>query len=141
MGRARLLRGVRKGMERRPRDVWKRVRDPARRRLQLTAAAFFASRAIQHISQLLDSISQFPRASSPSTADLDIHRLQRQIRSRYRALCSSLGIRPRLQTASSQTSESEMSEVRVALGSSIPVWKIDKKTGSKSAVTNMDLDF
>ena len=121
-------------------------------------------RAIQHIRQLLDVIGQFPRVnpSSSNTDDVDIQKLQRQIRSRYKALCSSLGVRPRVQVATSNSPASilpeleqeesddvtdlpEMSGIsqnnRVAPGSSIPVWKIDKRTGSKSAVTNMDLSF
>ena len=123
-------------------------------------------RAIQHIRQLLDLIGQFPRVnpSSTNTDDVDIQKLQRQIRSRYKALCSSLGVRPRVQIATSNSPASILPELeqedvtdlpemtggggeiisqnnRVAPGSSIPVWKIDKKTGSKSAVTNMDLSF
>jgi hypothetical protein len=121
-------------------------------------------RAIQHIRQLLDLIGQFPRvnpssSSSSTNTDVDIQKLQRQIRSRYKALCSALSVRPRVRVATSSVPELEQEESdvtdlpemgggeimsqnnRVAPGSSIPVWKIDKKTGSKSAVTNMDLSF
>jgi len=32
-------------------------------------------------------------------------------------------------------------ENRIAPGSSIPVWKIDKATGTRKAVTNLDLSY
>ncbi|KAG8219326.1 hypothetical protein J3R82DRAFT_209 [Butyriboletus roseoflavus] len=41
--------------------------------------------------------SQSPSPSSSSTEhEIDISKLQRQIRSRYKALCASLGVRPTL---------------------------------------------
>ncbi|KJA28309.1 hypothetical protein HYPSUDRAFT_122022, partial [Hypholoma sublateritium FD-334 SS-4] len=59
-------------------------------------------RAAQHIRHILDAIAQFPRAN-PSAADpasdIDIPKLLRQIRSRYKVLCASLGVRPRLRSA------------------------------------------
>jgi len=54
-------------------------------------------RAAHHIRHLLDLISQFPRvnpSASDSTSELDILKLSRQIQSRYRALCSTLGVKP-----------------------------------------------
>ena len=109
------------------------------------------SRASQHIRSLLDSISQFPRvnpsASDPASEELDIPKLLRQIRSRYKVLCSSLGVRPRLQSAevaAMEDNEDRMDEddapTRTTAGSSIPVWKIDKN-GMKKPVTNQDLSF
>ncbi|KAK2462870.1 hypothetical protein APHAL10511_005068 [Amanita phalloides] len=66
-------------------------------------------RAINHIKHLLDLISQFPRVnpstsdngplSPPSESDLDISKLFRQIRSRYKALCATLGVRPSLRAS------------------------------------------
>ncbi|KAJ6618244.1 hypothetical protein B0H10DRAFT_1647805, partial [Mycena sp. CBHHK59/15] len=50
-----------------------------------------------HIKHLLDLISQFPRvnpSASDSTSELDILKLSRQIQSRYRALCSTVGVKP-----------------------------------------------
>ena len=41
----------------------------------------------------------------------------------------------------SQLSTHFESPNRVSPGSAIPVWKIDKESGFKSAVTNMDLSF
>ncbi|TFK69912.1 DUF1715-domain-containing protein [Pluteus cervinus] len=67
-------------------------------------------RALHHIKHLLDLISQFPKVN-PSTAptttveiggattEVDIEKLFRQIRSRYKALCSTLGVRPSLRAA------------------------------------------
>lgn len=60
------------------------------------------SRALNHIKHLLDLISQFPRVnpSAPDTSsDLDIPKLFRQIRSRYKALCATLGVRPSLRAS------------------------------------------
>jgi hypothetical protein len=108
-------------------------------------------RAPQHIRSLLESISQFPRvnpsALDPASEEIDIAKLLRQIRSRYKVLCSSLGVRPRLQSAevvAMEDKEDRMDEddvpTRTTAGSSIPVWKIDKN-GMKKPVTNQDLSF
>lgn len=60
-------------------------------------------RAAHHSKHLLDLIGQFPRVnpspSDPAFAALDIPKLFRQIRSRYKALCSTLGVRPSLRAA------------------------------------------
>ncbi|KAF5312537.1 hypothetical protein D9619_002470 [Psilocybe cf. subviscida] len=123
-------------------------------------------RAFQHLRHLLESLSQFPRANPSATdasSEFDVVRLVRQIRSRYKILCASLGVRPRLQPAevdseqptdldADMTMESDTDsgivksgesvalKQRVAPGSSIPVWKLDR-TGAKRPVTNQDLDF
>ncbi|CAA7264978.1 unnamed protein product [Cyclocybe aegerita] len=136
-------------------------------------------RANQHIRHLLELIAQFPRVNPSSTSasaasssssstspkeeekDLDISKLQRQIRSRYKALCSSLGVRPRLLSAEIAALDREDGSPspqedtgmnldhdggdgmgkRMAKGSVIPVWKIDNATGTRKAVTNQDLNF
>ncbi|KAJ3500045.1 hypothetical protein NLJ89_g9964 [Agrocybe chaxingu] len=124
-------------------------------------------RASQHIKHLLDLIARFPRVNPSSTNanaeenELDISKLQRQIRSRYKALCSSLGVRPRLLSAEIAALDREDGSAspredtgmdldldsgdgmgkRVAKGSAIPVWKIDNATGARKAVTNQDLNF
>ncbi|KAI0698996.1 hypothetical protein BC835DRAFT_1268401 [Cytidiella melzeri] len=67
-------------------------------------------RIVHNIRHLLELIARFPRVnpSSSETSDLDIPRLFRQIRSRYRALCATLGVRPTLRaSASIQTQEVE----------------------------------
>ncbi|OJA11863.1 hypothetical protein AZE42_03275 [Rhizopogon vesiculosus] len=69
-------------------------------------------RAVHHIKHLLDLISQFPRinpsaaaVSSGTTEEIDISKLQRQIRSRYKALCASLGVKPTLRATEAGTTE------------------------------------
>ncbi|KAF8131566.1 hypothetical protein EV363DRAFT_1398655 [Boletus edulis] len=86
---------------------------------------FARTRAIHHITHLLDLVRQFPTVnpssssptspshschgalSSPSEneqpesnteTEVDLSTLQRQIRSRHKALCASLGVRPRVST-------------------------------------------
>ena len=61
----------------------------------------FCRRAYQHVTNLLNLISQFPRVN-PSNIELvsegqtaDIPKLFRQIRSKYKALCSTVNARPR----------------------------------------------
>ena len=67
-------------------------------------------RAQNHVRHLLDLIAQFPRANpsaaaaandgtTPTEPELDIPRLFRQIRSRYKLLCATLGVRPTLRAA------------------------------------------
>jgi hypothetical protein len=56
-------------------------------------------RAAMHTAALLELIARFPRANPAEEADMDIPRLLRLIRSRYRALCAALGVRPRLHAA------------------------------------------
>ncbi|KAK7682048.1 hypothetical protein QCA50_015012 [Cerrena zonata] len=66
------------------------------------------TRIVHHTKQLLDLISQFPKVnpSSTSASDLDIPRLFRQIRSRYKVLCAALGIRPTLRVNSTSSTTS-----------------------------------
>ncbi|KAF9010017.1 hypothetical protein BDQ17DRAFT_994850 [Cyathus striatus] len=59
-------------------------------------------RAANHIRHLLDLISKFPRvnpSASDTSSEMDIPKLFRQIRSRYKALCSTLGVQPSLRAA------------------------------------------
>jgi hypothetical protein len=67
-----------------------------------------STRIVHHTKQLLDLISQFPKVnpSSTSASDLDIPRLFRQIRSRYKVLCAALGIRPTLRANSTSSTTS-----------------------------------
>ncbi|KAG2035662.1 hypothetical protein BDR03DRAFT_922620 [Suillus americanus] len=69
-------------------------------------------RAVHHIKYLLDLISQFPRVNPSSgaiasgdTEEIDISKLQRQIRSRYKALCASLGVKPTLRAVDVESTE------------------------------------
>jgi hypothetical protein len=60
-------------------------------------------RASHHAHQLISLISQFPltnpSVASQAESQVDIVRLYTQIRSRYKALCSTVGLRPRLVSA------------------------------------------
>ena len=117
----------------------------------LLSYLFRGSRASQHIRHLLEYISQFPRVNPSSSDDddtassLDISKLLRQIRSRYKALCSILGIHPRLRSSSEASDDenpgnSDMQVDEPSKDSAIPLWRLDK-TGAKIPVTNQDLSF
>ncbi|KAL1943481.1 hypothetical protein VTO73DRAFT_3926 [Trametes versicolor] len=58
-------------------------------------------RAMNHIRHLLDLLAQFPRAnpSAGGPSEVDIPKLFRQIRSRYKLLCATLGVRATLRAA------------------------------------------
>ncbi|KAM5545725.1 hypothetical protein V8D89_000763 [Ganoderma adspersum] len=62
-----------------------------------------SGRAQNHIRHLLELVARFPRVNPSSTGDddpeVDIPRLFRQIRSRYKLLCATLGVRPSLRAA------------------------------------------
>jgi len=75
-------------------------------------------RAAHHIKHLLDLIKQFPRVnpSASDSSDLDIPKLFRQIRSRYKALCSTLGVKPSLRAAETSPSR-EHGEDAAEIGS------------------------
>ncbi len=57
-----------------------------------------SNRSSQQIRHLLEMIERFPRVNPSANEDseLDIPKLFRQIRSRYKALCAVLGVRPTL---------------------------------------------
>ncbi|KAF7295153.1 DUF1715-domain-containing protein [Mycena indigotica] len=51
-------------------------------------------RTAHHIRHLLELLAQFPQVNPSATdSELDILKLSRQISSRYRALCASLGVK------------------------------------------------
>lgn len=91
-------------------------------------------RAVHHIKHLLELIQQFPKANPSTTQPLspgeevDMQKLQSQIRSRYKALCASLGIRPTLRAnaPSDDTSGDDGPEVRPT--STRKVWALDGGT-------------
>ncbi|KAL4070421.1 hypothetical protein J3A83DRAFT_4094898 [Scleroderma citrinum] len=80
-------------------------------------------RAVHHINHLLELIQQFPTinpsAGQPHTSaeEIDMEKLQRQIRSRYKALCASLGVRPTLRAnaPTDDTSEGDGPDVQSTL--------------------------
>ncbi|KIP01794.1 hypothetical protein PHLGIDRAFT_80066 [Phlebiopsis gigantea 11061_1 CR5-6] len=99
-------------------------------------------RAASNITHLIGLIAQFPRINPSSTdsSDLDIPKLFRQIRSRYKALCATLGVRPTLRAAGAQDGLDDPGDspagASAVAGQS--VWKIDKQPPAR--VTN-DLSF
>jgi hypothetical protein len=59
-------------------------------------------RVANHMKHLLELISQFPKtnpSTSPEHADMDVEKMFRQIRSRYKILCATLGVKPSLRAA------------------------------------------
>ncbi|KAF4573521.1 LTO1 complex adapter protein [Pleurotus pulmonarius] len=99
-------------------------------------------RSMNHVNQLLQLISQFPRvnpSSTSSSADVDIPKLFRQIRSRYKILCSTLGVKPSLRSADGTPSEEDFGqEDRSNLATRQPVWKVEEQP---RAVIGQSLEF
>ncbi|KAF9817940.1 hypothetical protein IEO21_03134 [Rhodonia placenta] len=97
-------------------------------------------RTAHHIRQLLDLIGQFPRVNPSATepSDLDIPRLFRQIRSRYKALCATLGVRPTLRAAdciapnSSEDAENGNSQSSTRPSGSKSVWPVQSIDNQRS---------
>jgi hypothetical protein len=112
-------------------------------------------RVLGHITHLLALINQFPRvnhssiaASTPEVPEVDIQRLFRQIRSRYKVLCASLGVRPTLRAAAAADESQADDEGGEGVGPSQPstsnkgqktkVWRID---GDRVKVPDEGLNF
>jgi hypothetical protein len=55
---------------------------------------------------LIDLINQFPTQNTPETVEIDLTTLVSNIRARYRLLCASLGVKPRLAAASNSSTTS-----------------------------------
>ncbi|KAG7092481.1 hypothetical protein E1B28_008833 [Marasmius oreades] len=94
-------------------------------------------RALNHIKHLLTLISEFPRAN-PSVIDkegsVDVPKLFRQIRSRYKALCAAVGIRPSLRAAEKSLPDDDqgmdggsMSDQQT--NGKEPIWTVDNRPG------------
>ncbi|CAL1702501.1 unnamed protein product [Somion occarium] len=104
------------------------------------------TRIVHHTKQLLDLTAQFPKVnpSSATSSDLDIPRLFRQIRSRYKVLCAALGIRPTLKAGGTWSPPDE-NEQEVASGDPGPreerkkVWLIDPSRSGRQG--GDDLSF
>jgi hypothetical protein len=93
---------------------------------------FLVSRVIRNIRLLLDTIAQFPRMNpSPSSEsgpsdEVDIPKLLRQIRARYKALCATLGVRPSLRATGTHSQEDASGEEQLDSGSKPKkVWEVD----------------
>lgn len=92
---------------------------------------------MNHIKHLLDLISQFPRVNpsslvkSSEAKELDIQKLFRQIRSRYKALCATLGVRPSLRAKEAGEEQSGAGENVASEGDVVKnvksrkVWSVD----------------
>jgi primary-amine oxidase len=101
---------------------------------------------MHHMKHLLELIAQFPRVNpsslmSSSEEEVDILRLFQQIRSRYKALCATLGIRPTLRAATIEERQTKDEDVPVDRGHrGLPaddrakekVWSVDR-IGKRSA--------
>ena len=59
---------------------------------------------MNHAKVLIDLINQFPTQNTPETVEIDLTTLVSNIRARYRLLCASLGVKPRLAAASNTSS-------------------------------------
>jgi len=109
----------------------------------LTSLSRDNDRAQHHIRHLLELIAQFPRVnpSAPDAAsDLDIPKLFRQIRSRYRALCATLGVRPSLRIAQGDVNSQDQDDITALTEEgSTPssVWKLD----TQNQPAGRDLSF
>lgn len=104
-----------------------------------------SSRAAQHIRQLLALLAQFPRVNPSATepSELDIPKLFRQIRSRYKALCAVLGVQATLRAGlSSATDDGDPVGDTAAApsGGSKSVWPI-RPAGSARAGGGEELSF
>lgn len=72
------------------------------------------SRILHNLKHLLDLIAQFPRFNPSTTtelSELDIPKLFRQIRSRYKALCATLGVRSTLRSSEQPVSQDEFEDL------------------------------
>ena len=58
---------------------------------------------MNHAKVLIDLITQFPTQNTPETVEIDLTTLVSNIRARYRLLCASLGVKPRLAAAPTTT--------------------------------------
>ncbi|KAG6853141.1 hypothetical protein C0991_006580 [Blastosporella zonata] len=100
-------------------------------------------RATNHTQRLLDLIAQFPKTNPSETDDTDFPKLFRQIRSRYKALCSTLGVRPSLRYSDRSQERDGAADATVAepveRSSGSTVWKVEN--GTPRAVTGHAFDF
>lgn len=105
-----------------------------------------SSRAAHHIRHLLALIAQFPRVnpSADTAADLDIPKLFRQIRSRYKALCSTLGVKPSLRASEAQASSSDPDDNKESLEGPEgrqTIWKLTDDPQSRRSTSGQEHSF
>lgn len=88
-------------------------------------------RAFRHMDQLLALINQFPRNNPPE--DVDVAKTFSQIRSRYKVLCATLGVRPSLRASSDGQQSSTTPKGR-------QLWKLENDT-KRVAEEDQGLNF
>lgn len=109
------------------------------------------SRSAGHIKHLLDLVASFPRVNPSTTSttlddthEVDIPKLFRQIRSRYKALCASLGVRPSLRALEEDASNGLPLNSNTTVDSGLAqtgrtrVWKIE---GDRTGPQDEGLSF
>lgn len=104
----------------------------------------FASRAANHVRHLLRLILQFPRvnpSASDISSEMDIPKLFRQIQSRYKALCSTLGVRPTLQYSESSQDRSERNDSNMVDGDNRTESSSARKSDARGPPNSQSLDF
>lgn len=104
------------------------------------------SRAALHLRQLLALLAQFPRVNPSATepSELDIPKLFRQIRSRYKALCAVLGVQPTLRAGvSSATDDGDPVGDSAAAppGGSKSVWPVQPAGHARAGAGEQQLSF
>ncbi|EPS97000.1 hypothetical protein FOMPIDRAFT_1129443 [Fomitopsis schrenkii] len=103
-------------------------------------------RAALHLRQLLALLAQFPRVNPSATepSELDIPKLFRQIRSRYKALCAVLGVQPTLRAGvSSATDDGDPVGDSAAAppGGSKSVWPVQPAGHARAGAGEQQLSF
>ena len=83
---------------------------------------------MNHINQLLSLISQFPTYNPTPTGtaaddEIDLGKRLSQIRARYKALCGTLGVKPRLAPGSGSSKHSDLSNT--GANGNNTVWELD----------------
>ncbi len=106
------------------------------------------NRSSQHIRHLLEMTAKFPK-ENPSASEhpeLDIPKLFRQIRSRYKALCATLGVRPTLRAGETALPHGEVQDHSgptrdpTDVGNTQGVWPV-QKASSKTPSQKQPEDF
>jgi hypothetical protein len=80
---------------------------------------------LNHAKVLIDLINQFPTQNTPEAGEIDLTTLVSNIRARYRLLCASLGVKPRLAAAPSTTSNEGGGEGNMVEGVEGPIKGVD----------------
>ncbi|TDL20439.1 hypothetical protein BD410DRAFT_371661 [Rickenella mellea] len=86
-----------------------------------------------NVKQLIDLISQFPLKNSAAdeseSSDFDMSKLLNQIRSRYKMLCATLGVKPSLRAGTAPESKNDNASLDAATTRSGGIWKVERPPG------------